>query len=277
MRLPTLPPAAQKIITATGPYVADALTPTLRLGVTGLSRSGKTVFITALVRNLVAGGRMPFFSAEARGRIQSAHLEPQPDDRVPRFDYEAHLAALESDPPEWPDSTRRISELRVTLTFKAEATWRNMFGPRRLHIDIVDYPGEWLIDLGMLDYDFRAWSKDALRMARDPRRAAHAAEFLTYPSARDANAVADEQIALEGARLFTSYLKAARAKESVSTLGPGRFLMPGDLEGSPLLTFFPIDARAPSSLDLWPPCWSVAMRVIKLMSCGRFSKTTSAA
>jgi predicted YcjX-like family ATPase len=34
-------------------------TPTLRLGVTGLSRAGKTVFITALIHNLMHGGRLP--------------------------------------------------------------------------------------------------------------------------------------------------------------------------------------------------------------------------
>ncbi|WP_439603509.1 YcjX family protein, partial [Devosia sp.] len=33
-----------------------AFTPTLRLGVTGLSRAGKTIFITALVHNLLTGG-----------------------------------------------------------------------------------------------------------------------------------------------------------------------------------------------------------------------------
>jgi uncharacterized protein len=31
--------------------------PTLRLGVTGLAKSGRTVFITALVHNLIHGGR----------------------------------------------------------------------------------------------------------------------------------------------------------------------------------------------------------------------------
>ena len=33
-------------------------TPSVRLGVTGLSRAGKTVFITALVHNLLHGGRL---------------------------------------------------------------------------------------------------------------------------------------------------------------------------------------------------------------------------
>ena len=45
--------------------VADAarnlFSPTLRFGVTGLSRSGKTVFITAMVHNLSHGGRLPLF------------------------------------------------------------------------------------------------------------------------------------------------------------------------------------------------------------------------
>ncbi len=37
--------------------------PTVRLGVTGLSRAGKTVFITALVHGLTRGGRFPVFEA----------------------------------------------------------------------------------------------------------------------------------------------------------------------------------------------------------------------
>ncbi|RWD97450.1 MAG: YcjX family protein, partial [Mesorhizobium sp.] len=37
--------------------------PSLRLGVTGLSRAGKTVFISALVHNLIHGGRLPLFEA----------------------------------------------------------------------------------------------------------------------------------------------------------------------------------------------------------------------
>ena len=41
--------------------------------------------------------------------------------------------------------------------------------------------------------------------------------------------------------LFTAYLRRARDDVyALSTLPPGRFLMPGDLEGSPALTFAPI-------------------------------------
>jgi predicted YcjX-like family ATPase len=218
----------------------------LRLGVTGLARSGKTVFITALVRNLVAGGRLPFFGPSAEGRILSAHLEPQPDDEIPRFDYEAHLAALGGDPPEWPESTRRISELRVSISFLPQSRVRRALGIKRLHVDIVDYPGEWLLDLAMLGESYASWSADALRLAREPVRRALARAWLDFSSSIDPLGAEDEQKALEGANLFTQYLRAARACDPFATVGPGRFLMAGDLEGSPLLTFFPI-ATDPTS------------------------------
>ncbi|HXN42691.1 MAG TPA: YcjX family protein, partial [Xanthobacteraceae bacterium] len=78
------------------------LHPTVRLGVTGLSGAGKTVFITALVHGLVRSGRFPVFEALSEGRIARARLSPQPDDAVPRFDYESHLAALVNDRV-WPE------------------------------------------------------------------------------------------------------------------------------------------------------------------------------
>ena len=78
--------------------------PVLRIGVTGLSRAGKTVFITSLVANLMARGRMPQLQAAAEGRILAAWLQPQPDDDVARFAFEDHLAALTAPAPRWPAS-----------------------------------------------------------------------------------------------------------------------------------------------------------------------------
>src|ERR1700753_2469182 len=113
--------------------VTDYVTGTgLRLGVTGLSRAGKTVFITALVHNLTQHGRLPVFRVSAEGRLSRAYLRPQPDDAVPRFAYEDHLAALTVD-RQWPESTRRISELRLTLEFERKGLWRS--GPATFTID----------------------------------------------------------------------------------------------------------------------------------------------
>jgi predicted YcjX-like family ATPase len=245
VRLTDITDPAVDALRSAGAYVAEFGTPTLRLGVTGLARAGKTIFITALVRNLLVGGRLPFFMPAKEGRILRAWLEPQPDDSVPRFAYEEHLEKLAADPPEWPESTRRISQLRVTLEYLPTNRMRRALGPRRLHLDIVDYPGEWLLDLPMLELDFAAWSAEALELARAPARADAAAEFLAFLATLDAAAPADEQQALAGARLFTTYLNGARARDhALSIAGPGRFLLPGDLEGSPLLTFFPLPREA---------------------------------
>jgi predicted YcjX-like family ATPase len=217
------------------------MTPAVRVGVTGLARSGKTVFITALIRNLVVGGRLPFFSAMAEGRIARAYLEPQPDDRVARFAYEEHLAELARDPPQWPDSTRQISQLRITVEYASASALRRTFSPGRLHVDIVDYPGEWLLDLPLLDLDFGEWSMRALGEARARHRRGAAEAWLEFLATVDAAAPADEQVALKGAALFTRYLEEARAPDpALAAPGPGRFLLPGDLAGSPLITFFPL-------------------------------------
>lgn len=253
MRILDLVPAAADAVRSAGEKLNDLLTPTLRLGVTGLARSGKTVLITAMVRNLVSGGRLPFFAPYAEGRILGAWLEPQPDDSVPRFDYEGHIGLLSADPPDWPDSTRRISELRVTISYRPQRSLlRALGGTHRLHLDIVDYPGEWLIDLALLEQDFATWSAEALCLAREGSRADAAAPFLGFlDGLSDEDTGQPEQTAISGARLFTAYLAGARAKDNaVSVLGPGRFLMPGDLEGSPLLTFFPLADPAAARPEL---------------------------
>ena len=211
-------------------------TPTIRLGVTGLARSGKTVFITSLVANLLDRGRMPHLLAASEGRIAAAYLQPQPDDTVPRFDYEAHIGALTGHPPHWPDSTRAVSELRVSLRVKPNGLLAGLQGPRTVHLDIIDYPGEWLLDLALMDQSYDDWS--AATLARLATRDVSAA-YRTAEASADGTAKLDEVEAKTLASAFTHYLHAARAAGFYDCT-PGRFLLPGDLEGSPVLTFAPL-------------------------------------
>ncbi|CUH87548.1 putative ATPase [Phaeobacter sp. CECT 5382] len=215
---------------------AQFFEPTLRLGVTGLARAGKTVFITSLVANLLNRGRMLQLDAARSGRIDSAYLQPQPDDTVPRFAYEDHLAALTGPNPHWPDSTRAVSELRLSLTLRPTGLLAGLQSPRRLHLDIVDYPGEWLLDLALLDKTYTQWSTEVL--TRLPARQS-AAGYLQLLTSVDAAVAHDEPQALALAAAFTAYLQAAR-EAGFYDCTPGRFLLPGDLAGSPVLTFAPL-------------------------------------
>ena len=213
--------------------VTDVFDPTLRLGVTGLSRAGKTVFITSLVANLIDRGRMPGFSAGSR--IETAFLQPQPDNTVPRFDYESHLAALTSRTPHWPDGTRAVSELRLSLKVRPAGMLAGLRGTRTVHLDIVDYPGEWLLDLGLMDKTYDAWSAAALARLSSWNAGDYAAAMQTI----DPTAKLIETEAQTLARAYTAALHAARLAGAYD-LTPGRFLLPGELEGSPALTFAPL-------------------------------------
>lgn len=226
--------------------VSEALfEPVVRLGVTGLSRAGKTVFITSLVANLLDRGRMPALRAAAGNRIEAAFLQPQPDDLVPRFDFEGHLRAMTGPAPRWPQSTRAISQLRLSFRVAPSGVLSALRGARTVHLDIVDYPGEWLLDLPLMEQDFARWSETAIALARSPARAGHAADWLALQEKTDPAAPLDEPQAKALAQAFTAYLSRCR-NAGLSACAPGRFLMPGDLEGSPALTFCPLPGpRAP--------------------------------
>src|SRR5450759_4197865 len=174
--------------------------PTVRLGVTGMSGAGKTVFITALVHGLMCGGRFPIFEALATGRLARARLAPQPDDEVPRFEYESHVRALVTE-RRWPESTRQISELRLVIDYQSQSG-----ALRTLTLDIVDYPGEWLLDLPLLTKSFEQWSSESLALSRESPRARLAAAWHAQLATLHAEAREDEQAALASAKLFTDYL-----------------------------------------------------------------------
>ena len=209
--------------------------PVIRLGVTGLSRAGKTVFITSLVANLLDRGRMPALRAAADGALKAAWLQPQPDDTVPRFDYERHLAAMTGPDPHWPEGTRHVSQLRLSLRVQPRGMIAGWRGAQVLHLDIVDYPGEWLLDLRLMERDFDAWSQEVLdRIQTRPG----AADFLGALAGVDASRF-DEGQAQALAATYTRPLHLAR-DAGWSDCTPGRFLMPGEYEGSPMLTFTPL-------------------------------------
>ena len=206
LELATITEETRFALTTLVERTVGARTPSVRLGVTGLARSGKTVFITALVHNLIHGGRLPLFKAYSAGRVTGARLEPQPDDAVPRFDYESHVRALVEERI-WPDSTRQISELRLTISYESASFLNRNLGSGRIHLDIVDYPGEWLLDLPLLSRDYATWSRETVAAARTRTRSDLAAPWLARLDAIDPRAPEDESLARELAALFTRYLQ----------------------------------------------------------------------
>ncbi|MCZ8183107.1 MAG: YcjX family protein [Beijerinckiaceae bacterium] len=233
-----------------GHYLGTLGNPSLRLGVTGLSRAGKTVFITGLVHALVSGGRMPAFKAMAEGRIAAARVVQHPDDALPRFAYEEHLATLTGPDRHWPQSTRAISGLSLEIEYESRQRYLGGLmggGASRLNLDLVDYPGEWLLDLPLLAKDYATFSAEIFAKAGEGQRREPFAVFVAAAQAIDPAAPAEEPEIRRLADLFGAALRACRDDgRGLSALAPGRFLMPGDLEGAPALTFAPLPGGAGS-------------------------------
>ncbi len=196
---------------------------TVRIGVTGLSRAGKTAFLT---------------SAAAALRARRFALAPLGAGDIPRFDQGLHMASLAADPPAWPERTNAVSLLALTTSIP-----RGALPARHLRLEFLDYPGEWLIDLPMLGQDFAAWSAATLRRLAAPDTAGLTAEFLGFVGGLPPRAAADEALAEAGARLYRSMLGRLR-EAGLSFLQPGRHLMPAPGPEPPWMAFFPMQGSA---------------------------------
>ncbi|TCP92164.1 hypothetical protein EDC44_1256 [Cricetibacter osteomyelitidis] len=225
---------------------------TLRLAVTGLSRSGKTAFITSLINQLLNINRqenfhLPLFKAARNGSLLAVKRVAQPDLKIPRFDYENNLRALSANPPHWPQSTRGVSETRLAIRYQhTNGLMRHIKETGTLYLDIFDYPGEWLLDLPLLELNYQQWS-DSLQQIHHGKRTMLAQHWLEKTKKLDLNATADESILAQLANDYRQYLQACKS-EGLHFIQPGRVVLPGELEGAPALQFFPL-------LHLTPQQW----------------------
>lgn len=143
----------------------------VRLAVTGLSGSGKTVFTLALVHLLKHSRQYPeLLNKLGIEELVSVRLEPAPIPDTAHFPYESRIAALSTAHPQWPESTGGVSALRIQLRYRPVKTafFSLGNGVAQLTLDLVDYPGEWLMDLPLLSTSFSAWSAHSLALMATP-------------------------------------------------------------------------------------------------------------
>ena len=113
---------------------------------------------------------------------------------------------------------------------------------QHLTLEIIDYPGEWLLDLPLLEESF-----DELLRARrstlpsQPPRAALARPWLERLRAFDADGPGRPGRASPSSRPPTPPICAAATSElRLSLVQPGRFTNPGELAGHDILRFCPL-------------------------------------
>src|SRR5215831_19994232 len=181
-----LPPifahASERLSGSFGELVGGA---TMWLAVTGLSRSGKTVFVTSLIHNLLScahnPNRMPLLGVVGEQRLIAATVESTRPNRLPQFPYADNIEKMAI--PDWPARTEGLSEIAIEVRFAPSGTLGKLVSeitgrPATLTIRIVDYPGEWLLDLPLLAQSYTDWSRATLRLLRKGVRAEIARDFL---------------------------------------------------------------------------------------------------
>ena len=218
----------------------------VNLAVTGLSRSGKTAFITSLVNQLINEGnntQLSFFNPVHQGRFIAAKRVPQKHVHIARFNYEQALEAFCQSPAHWPEPTTGISELRIAIKYRPkDSLLKYATEMATLTLDITDYPGEWLLDLPMLGQTYERWSEKMLVLLEQAPRYEHAKSWLEKVKDIDPFKPANEQEIAELAKEYSELLHLYRNELGLSVIQPGRFILPGELAGAPILEFFPFTA-----------------------------------
>jgi hypothetical protein len=231
----------------------------VRFAVTGLAQSGKTTFTTSLIHNLLAiigrPARLPFFRAAAEARVITVRLQPAATESVPDFPFRKTLAALAADPPQWPPSTKDFHRARMALRFlptgllgSESIIGRLVGGSAELDLEILDYPGEWLLDLPLMQQSYRDWSRATLALAKSGVRAPLAKDWLNFLGSHRVDAPGDSETAARAHALYRDFVAACRSKQQLSLLQPGRVVNPGRIADPSLLCFCPLPDAANGDL-----------------------------
>lgn len=186
-------------------------TKTIKIAITGLSRAGKSVFITSFLDELI------------NSKAFQAKLNP-PKLFMKRFDYYHYVKQIKKENI-WCDTTKDITcaSVRVEKTHK-------FLPPTSYNIELYDYPGEWLMDLIMLKYDFDTWSHMVFDSFKNHSHKS-ASEYLQMLEK------CDNELDLHVK--YCEVLKKLKC-DNFCFLTPGRFLVPSDMKDDPNLIFAPI-------------------------------------
>jgi predicted YcjX-like family ATPase len=87
-----------------------------------------------------------------------------------------------------------------------------------LYLDIIDYPGEWLLDLPLLNLSYEAWSQRTLVLCQQEPRATLAQEWLAFLQEVDWLQPAQEGTLRHAADLYTAFLHRCKAQGGIRHL-----------------------------------------------------------
>ncbi len=230
----------------------NLFTQKIKIGVTGFSRAGKTLFISSLAQALLSTdswknkrgqGPLAHFAPVENGSFRSAQVRNDINSHLPQFPFIKVRNSLVEKDASWPAPTEGISHLVLDLDYWSDSWYRRL---RHIQIELVDYPGEWLSDLPMLKQSYDQWSESILELAQLNERQEWSHPYferlLSIPVDQDF----DEDLVSQLSDLWLEYMQLAAANGFVFNQ-PGRSLRPTDLLHSPVLRLIPLPSHLQST------------------------------
>lgn len=215
------------------------------IGITGLSQSGKSTFITSLINQLQQHktSSLPGFSPVLNERLLNVKIHPLEDKGLVAFPYEEAYRGITNSEPQWPTSTKGLSGCLVELRLAQAASKLNPFASEQfsLYLELRDYPGEWLLDLPLREMSYSRWCAQCNAQYTLQPRSELLGDLLADLQQLDPLGEADEEYLQNLNKRFIEFLHNCKYNgKSLSLIQPGRFLIPGDVEDSSILCFVPL-------------------------------------
>ncbi|WP_269749781.1 YcjX family protein [Salinimonas marina] len=218
-----------------------------RFTITGLSRSGKSMLFTSLMTMLKfrSEGKydcLPLLEHLPMELVEHMWVEPLEGFKL--FPVEEHLAALHQG--QWPSPTEDVYGFKLVVRLKQTGKVKKYLLPYTdIVFEFIDYPGEWLTDLPLLNRTFNQWSDSSWAQQMNRPQRDYANDWHQLVEEFDFDIAPDETSVASLVSTYRAYLQHAKAN-GITLLQPGSFLL-GTI----------VTTGKPKALRLYPPVSAV--------------------
>lgn len=199
-----------------------------RISITGLSRSGKSMLFTSLMTTLKyrAEGNyncLPLLKSLPIELIEGIELDAIEDYEL--FPIDSHLKSLEE--RSWPKPTEQLYGFKLKIRLKETAKFKKyLIRHKEVVFEFIDYPGEWITDMPMMNKTFSQWSDSAWAQQMTEPQNYYAQSWHQFIKGFNFDLMPNEQSIGLLVGEYRNYLKQAKSG-GISLLQPGSFLITG--------------------------------------------------
>ncbi|WP_026376152.1 YcjX family protein [Aestuariibacter salexigens] len=223
---------------------------THRFTITGLSRSGKSMLFTSLMTILKHRSEGQYNCLPLLTRLPMElveHMRLEPIDGYTLFPLEEHLSELDN--RRWPQPTEQVYGFKLIVRLKQIARVKQWLLPYTdVVFEFIDYPGEWVTDLPMLNKTYSQWSDSTWAQQASEPQSHFAGGWQQFVREFDFESSPTSEKVQQLLDAYLRYLHEAK-QQGISMLQPGSFLLDSDGYDWRKAGFTPLPAKITSDVS----------------------------